>query len=107
MPVRETEIITEEEIEKIAGKDAFEDIKKARGNIQSILSSLRSFPLSEEELTLLLKSIIASPDPDMGLNNLERLFAVIGKKRDILSYLFQDMKLFPPIARILGTSIFK
>ncbi|OGL39498.1 MAG: hypothetical protein A2042_00125 [Candidatus Schekmanbacteria bacterium GWA2_38_11] len=106
MPIRETEIISEEEIERIAGKDAFEDIKKARRNIQSILSFLSFFPLSEEEFTLLLKSVISSPDPDMGLNNFERLFAVIGKKREIISYLFQDMKLFPSITKILGTSFF-
>jgi len=106
MPLKETEIISQEEIVEISGRDAFEDLRKAKGNLQSILNSLTFIPFSEDELKLFLKTIASSPDPDMGLNNFERLFSVIGKKRDIISYIFADTKLLSSIAKIFGTSQF-
>ena len=82
MPLKETEIISEKEIVDIAGVKTFEDIKKAKANLQSILNSLSSlFPLSEDDFLLFLKLIASTPDSDMGLNNLERLFAVIKQDR--------------------------
>ena len=39
MPARETEIIGEEEIKEIVGIDVFEDIKRAKNNLNSILNS--------------------------------------------------------------------
>src|SRR3989304_7130617 len=106
MPARETEIIGEEEITEIVGIGIFEDIKRAKNNLNSILNSFSYIPFSEEELSQLLNVIAQSPDPDMALNNLERLLTSAVKKREIASYIFSDMNIFSSVIKIFGTSQF-
>ncbi|OGL40548.1 MAG: hypothetical protein A3C43_01420 [Candidatus Schekmanbacteria bacterium RIFCSPHIGHO2_02_FULL_38_11] len=106
MPARETEIISEEEIAEIVGRGVFEDIKKAKNNLNTILNSFSSIPFSEEELSQFLKAIAQSPDPDMALNNLERLFSAAKRKREIASYLFSDINAFSSVIKVFGTSQF-
>lgn len=106
MPARETEIIGEEEIAEIVGTGVFEDIKRAKNNLNAILNSFSYIPFSEEELSQFLKAIAQSPDPDMALNNLERLFSAALKKREIASYLFSDINAFSSVTKVFGTSQF-
>ncbi len=106
MSSRNTEIIGEEEITEIVGTGVFEDIKRAKNNLNSILNSFSYIPFSEEELSQLLNVIAQSPDPDTALNGLERLLTSAARKRDIAFYLFSDMNLFSSVIKVFGTSQF-
>src|SRR6266849_5096069 len=87
------------------GRRGFADPDAALRNLHAFAPTPRDSELLAPVLPRLLSELSASPDPDMALNNLERL-AEQGERAQLLRLLASHPGAIPLLARLCGTSQF-
>lgn len=82
----------------------FEDPRRAALNLHLIQKGLKNLQTFNRLSQLLLEAIVESPDPDMAINNLERLSSCWDEKDRLFSFLHRHKKVVFPLITLLGSS---
>jgi len=94
-------------VEELAGLLSglgFSDGRKAATNLRLLQKDSGHPQIFARLMPLLLKSILESPDPDMALNNLERLASSYEDKDRLFIFLSRHKELIPLLSILFGSS---
>ncbi|MBI5192297.1 MAG: bifunctional [glutamate--ammonia ligase]-adenylyl-L-tyrosine phosphorylase/[glutamate--ammonia-ligase] adenylyltransferase [Nitrospirae bacterium] len=93
-----------ERLSTLLSETGFSDGRKAGVNLHLLFKDIEDQQIFRKLMPAVLKSCIASPDPDMSLNNLERFVVFYEDKERLYTYLTDRSELIPVLLFLFGSS---